>query len=25
MPGLPRQPAAENMHLNTLGQIEGLS
>ncbi|MDF1805220.1 formate--tetrahydrofolate ligase [Hyphomonas sp.] len=25
MPGLPRQPAAENMHLNTLGQIDGLS
>lgn len=25
MPGLPRQPAAEKMHLNPLGQIEGLS
>ena len=25
MPGLPRQPAAEGMHLNSMGQIEGLS
>ncbi|WP_291078316.1 formate--tetrahydrofolate ligase [Hyphomonas sp.] len=25
MPGLPRQPAAEGIHLNASGQIEGLS
>jgi len=25
MPGLPRRPAAENMSLNALGQVEGLS
>ncbi len=25
MPGLPRHPAAEGMHLNTSGQIEGLN
>jgi formate--tetrahydrofolate ligase len=25
MPGLPRHPAAEHMHLNAAGQIEGLS
>ena len=25
MPGLPRRPAAEIMHLNAAGQIEGLS
>ena len=25
MPGLPRHPAAEIMHLNAAGQIEGLS
>ncbi len=24
MPGLPRTPAAENIHLNAEGQIEGL-
>jgi formate--tetrahydrofolate ligase len=25
MPGLPRHPAAEIMHLNAAGQIEGLN
>jgi formyltetrahydrofolate synthetase len=25
MPGLPRSPAAERIHLNDEGQIEGLS
>jgi formate--tetrahydrofolate ligase len=24
MPGLPRKPAAETIHLNTDGEIEGL-
>ncbi|MCR9113809.1 MAG: formate--tetrahydrofolate ligase, partial [Rhodobacteraceae bacterium] len=24
MPGLPRTPASENIHLNDQGQIEGL-
>jgi formate--tetrahydrofolate ligase len=25
MPGLPRRPAAEHIHLNDQGQIEGLN